>query len=191
MLGTVIFCHLLGYLGRLESHLNIMWKKLQTEAAFSPKSQSRDSLWRPFSFGRAACGTLEALGPLLVPIRSYWLLLALYFARKKSALPVHSLRQVTGSAGTAMDVLVTRALLTKGGEFERREPKMGGARHLRRRPFEHYSKLLFFRVFFNEMSLKHSACHTFRASRVPCNAPKSPIGLNLCTPSSQTLLPFC
>ena len=23
------------------------------------------------------------------------------------------------------------------------------------------------------MSLKHSACHTFRASRVPCNTPKS------------------
>ena len=29
------------------------------------------------------------------------------------------------------------------------------------------------RVFFSEMSLKHSACHTFRASRVPCNTPKS------------------
>ena len=42
---------------------------------------------------------------LLVPIRSYWLLLPLYFAKKK--LPVHLLRQVTGSAGTAMDVLVT------------------------------------------------------------------------------------
>ena len=89
------------------------------------------------------------------------------------ALPVHLLRQVTGSAGTAMDVLVTRALLTKGGEFERREPKMGGARHLRRRPFEHNWKLLFFRVFFREMSLKHSACHTFRASRVPCITFKS------------------
>jgi len=32
---------------------------------------------------------------------------------------------------------------------------------------------LFFRGFFMEMSLKHSACHTFRASRVPCNTPKS------------------
>ena len=31
---------------------------------------------------------------LLVPIRSYWLLLALYFAKKKTALPVHLLRQV-------------------------------------------------------------------------------------------------
>ena len=50
---------------------------------------------------------------------------------------------------------------------------MGGARHLRRRPFEQERKLLVFRVFFREMSLKHSACHTFRASRVPCNTPKS------------------
>ena len=80
---------------------------------------------------------------------------------------------MTGSAGTAMDVLVTRALLTKGGEFERREPKMGGARHLRRRPFEPDWEKFVFRVFFREMSLKHSACHTFRASRAPCNTPKS------------------
>ena len=55
------FLHLLAYLGRRESHLNTMWKKLQTEAVFSPKSQSRGSLWRPFSFGGAACGTLGAL----------------------------------------------------------------------------------------------------------------------------------
>ena len=56
---------------------------------------------------------------LLVPICSYWLLLALYFAKKESALPVHSLRQVTGSAGTAMDVLVT-CFSKMGGESERR-----------------------------------------------------------------------
>jgi len=52
--------HLLAYWGRRESQLNTMWKKLQTEAVFLPKSQSRGSLWRPFSFGGAACGTLGA-----------------------------------------------------------------------------------------------------------------------------------
>ena len=56
---------------------------------------------------------------LLVPIRSYWLLLALYFSKKENALPVHLLRQVTGSAGTAMDVLVT-CFSKMGGESERR-----------------------------------------------------------------------
>ena len=50
---------------------------------------------------------------------------------------------------------------------------MGGARHLRRRPFESDREIYFFLVFFREMSLKHSACHTFRASRAPCNTPKS------------------
>ena len=50
---------------------------------------------------------------------------------------------------------------------------MGGARHLRRRPFELRREMCFFRVLFCEMSLKHSACHTFRASGAPCNTPKS------------------
>ena len=49
---------------------------------------------------------------------------------------------------------------------------MGGARHLRRRPFEPRREKSVFRVFFREMSLKHSACHTFRASEVSRKAPK-------------------
>ena len=50
---------------------------------------------------------------------------------------------------------------------------MGGARHPRRRAFEQNWEKFFFRVFFSEMSLKHSACNTFRASGAPCNTPKS------------------
>ena len=48
---------------------------------------------------------------------------------------------------------------------------MGGARHPRRRPFEQGGKK-FFSVFFSEMSLKHSACHTFRASEGSRKVPK-------------------
>ena len=49
---------------------------------------------------------------------------------------------------------------------------MGGPRHPRRRPFEQGGKQFFFSVFFSEMSLKHSACHTFRASEGSRKVPK-------------------
>ena len=94
---------------------------------------------------------------------------------KMFALPVHLLRQVTGSAGTAMDVLVT-CFSKMGGGFGRRGCKNRatvGVRRVSQIPFESRREKSDFRVFFSEMSLKHSACHTFRASRVPCITLKS------------------
>jgi len=116
---------------------------------------------------------------LLAPIASPWRLLvpigsSLYFL-KKNALPVHLLRQVTGSAGTAMDVLVT-CFSKMGGGSGRRGCKYRarpGVRCISPIPFESGREILDFRVCFCEMSLKHSACHTFRASRVPCITLKS------------------
>ena len=49
---------------------------------------------------------------------------------------------------------------------------MRGARHPRRRLFEHGWKMFYFRIFFSEMSLKHSACNTFRASEGSRKVPK-------------------
>ena len=48
----------------------------------------------PYWLLMAPIAPLVSYWLLLVPIRFYWLLLALYFAKKKSALPVHLLRQV-------------------------------------------------------------------------------------------------
>ena len=82
---------------------------------------------------------------------------------------------MTGSAGTAMDVLVT-CFSKMGGGSGRRGCKYRarpGVRCISPIPFESGREILDFRVCFCEMSLKHSACHTFRASRVPCITLKS------------------
>jgi hypothetical protein len=70
---------------------------------------------------------------------------------------------MTGSAGTAMDVLVT-CFSKKGGGSGRRGCKYSaqvGVRGIRGIPLQIF---LFLVSHFLQMSLKHSACHTFRAS---------------------------
>ena len=89
-------------------------------------------------------------------------LIGLVLFKKRNALPVHLLRQVTGSAGTAMDVLVT-CFSKKGGGSGRRGCK-GGATAVSSVYFGRIRKIFLFLVsHFLQMSLKHSACHTFRA----------------------------
>ena len=106
---------------------------------------------------------------LLAPIASPWLLLvpigsSLYFPqKKKSALPVHLLRQVTGSAGTAMDVLVT-CFSKMGGGSGRRGCKSSAQSVISVPLTELFFNTRFFFPPFLQMSPKHSACHTFRAS---------------------------
>ena len=70
---------------------------------------------------------------------------------------------MTGSAGTAMDVLVT-CCSKKGGGSGRKGCK-NPARPVISVHFMACSFFSFFLVsYFLQMSLKHSACHTFRAS---------------------------
>ena len=64
---------------------------------------------------------------------------------KMFALPVHLLRQVTGSAGTAMDVLVT-CFSKKGGGFGRRGCKYS-AQSVSCRARAGFSENLFFSRF--------------------------------------------
>ena len=82
---------------------------------------------------------------------------------KLFALPVHLLRQVTGSAGTAMDVLVTCFSKMGGGSGRRgcKNRAQVGVRCAARIPRKIFLSLV---SHFLQMSLKHSACHTFRAS---------------------------
>ena len=70
---------------------------------------------------------------------------------------------MTGSAGTAMDVLVT-CFSKKGGGSGRRGRKNRATAGVRC-PARFPRKIFLFLIsHFLQMSLKHSACHTFRAS---------------------------
>ena len=69
---------------------------------------------------------------------------------------------MTGSAGTAVDVLVTCESKWKGRRFGG-----GGLKNGVPPPGRGLLSVVqfgFFLIFFPEMSLKHTACHTFRAS---------------------------
>ena len=108
------------------------------------------SYWFPFAPIVSYCLLRAPLAPvvscwLLLPLlRSYWFPLAPPCTfQKKNALPVHLLRQVTGSAGTAMDVLVT-CFSKMGGGSGRRGCK-GGARSV---ISVHYTDLVFNLRFF-------------------------------------------
>ena len=70
---------------------------------------------------------------------------------------------MTGSAGTAMDVLVT-CFNKKGGGSGRRGCQGGAGLGVRRIWPSSSENFLIFVSHFLQMSLKHSACHTFRAS---------------------------